>query len=89
VDNVKKSSTNLSEAVAKDRKDTMTTLRFNTIWDLPLVSRRDMNEAKGEAETDAAPVTEHFLTIWDSPRPPRAKAAASRRAWRRLPKFYI
>ncbi|MCE9681475.1 hypothetical protein [Halomonas alkalisoli] len=73
----------------KDRNDTMTTLRFNTIWDLPLVSRRDTNEAKGEAETDTAAVTERFLTIWDSPRPPRAKAAASKRARRRLPKFYM
>lgn len=76
---------------AKDRNDTMTTLRFNTIWDLPLVSRSDMNEAKGEAETetDTASITERFLTIWDSPRPPRAKAAASKRARRRLPKFYM
>lgn len=73
----------------KDRNDTMTTLRFNTIWDLPLVSSRDMNEAKGEAETDTASITERFLTIWDSPRPPRAKAAASKRARRRLPKFYM
>jgi hypothetical protein len=67
----------------------MTTLRFNTIWDLPLVIRRDTSEAKVDAETDQAPATERFLTIWDSPRSPRAKAAASKRARRRLPKFYM
>lgn len=65
----------------------MTTLRFNTIWDLPLFSPRDLNE--DESKTQTAPVTERFLTIWDSPRPPRAKAAASKRARRRVPKFYL
>ncbi|RCV89520.1 hypothetical protein [Billgrantia montanilacus] len=67
----------------------MTTLRFNTIWDQPLVSRRDTSEATVDAETDKASPTERFLTIWDSPRPPRAKAAASKRARRRLAKFYM
>jgi hypothetical protein len=61
----------------------MTTLRFSTIWDLPLVSRR-------EAEaTPAAPAAERFLTIWDSPRPRRSKAAEGKRPARKLSKFYI
>jgi hypothetical protein len=63
----------------------MTTLRFSTIWDLPLVSRRDVNEA----EADKATVTERFLTIWDSPRPRRSKTTTGKRAPRKLPKFYI
>lgn len=69
----------------------MTTFRFNTIWHLPLVRRRDLNEVKTEVkpETDTASVTERFLTIWDSPRPCRAKAAASKRARRRLSKFFL
>ncbi|MFQ3787195.1 hypothetical protein [Halomonas sp. A29] len=63
----------------------MTTLRFLTIWDQPLASRRDPSEV----ETDAAPLTERFLTIWDSPRPRQAKSNASKRAARKLPKFYL
>ncbi|EWH01981.1 hypothetical protein Q427_11130 [Halomonas sp. BC04] len=65
----------------------MTTLRFNTIWDLPRVSRGDLSKA--ESQTRTAPVSERFLTIWDSAPMPRAKAAASKRARRRLPRFYI
>ncbi|EWG99956.1 hypothetical protein Q427_22110 [Halomonas sp. BC04] len=87
VDNVKNSSTIFPEAVGKDRKDTMTTLRFNTIWDLSLVSRGERSE--GESRTRTAPVSERFLTIWDSAPLPRAKAAASKRARRRMPRFYI
>ncbi len=63
----------------------MTTLRFPTIWDLPSFNHRVANEAN----IDPAPFTERFLTIWDSPRPRRAKASAGKRASRKLPKFYL
>ncbi|MCC5884795.1 MAG: hypothetical protein JJU25_19420 [Halomonas sp.] len=61
----------------------MTTLRFPTIWDLPLPSRRGLSVD----ETVKAPVTERFLTIWDVPL--RAKKPKSKRAPRKLSKFYI
>ena len=52
----------------------MTTLRFNTIWDLPLFSPRDLNE--DESKTQTAPVTERFLTIWSRPLARLPKAGA-------------
>ncbi|MCE8021127.1 hypothetical protein HOP51_13565 [Halomonas sp. MCCC 1A11036] len=58
----------------------MTTLRFPTIWDLPLATRREA------AVTPATPTTERFLTIWDSPR--LTKAAKGKRSLRKLFKFY-
>jgi hypothetical protein len=61
----------------------MNTLRFPTIWDLPLPSRR----GRDIAESEAAPITERFLTIWDVPL--RAKKAKRKRAARKLPKFYL
>ena len=84
---MKNSSIIFPEAVGKDRKDTMTTLRFNTIWDLPRVSCGERSE--GESQNRTAPASERFLTIWDSAPLPRAKAAASKRARRRMPRFYI
>ncbi len=59
----------------------MTTLNFTSIWDLPLISRRETDEVAAPA-----PATERFLTIWDSPR--RVEASRKRTA-RKLPKFYI
>lgn len=61
----------------------MTTMRFPTIWDLPLPSRRHLSVEK----TAASPVTERFLTIWDVPL--RTKKPKSKRAPRKLSKFYI
>ncbi|MBA2777739.1 hypothetical protein [Billgrantia kenyensis] len=62
----------------------MTTLQFHTIWDLPLVSRRDA----APEQPGTAPITERFLTIWDNPNP-RRDEPASKRASRKLTKFYI
>ncbi|QTP54808.1 hypothetical protein HNO51_09015 [Billgrantia sulfidoxydans] len=59
----------------------MTTLRFSTIWDLPLATRREADE------TPAAPATERFLTIWDSPR--LTTSTKGKRSPRKLSKFYL
>jgi hypothetical protein len=62
----------------------MTTLRFPTIWDLPLADLRKASES----ETPNQAFIERFLTIWDSPQP-RRDEPASKRTSRKLPKFYL
>lgn len=60
----------------------MTTLNFTSIWDLPLISRREPT-----APAAPAPATERFLTIWDSPR--SVESASRKRPARKLSKFYM
>ncbi|WP_444677929.1 hypothetical protein [Halomonas sp. E19] len=60
----------------------MTTLNFTSIWDLPLISRREPTEPAA-----TAPAAERFLTIWDSPQ--RVESASRKRPARKLPKFYL
>ncbi|MCE8015451.1 hypothetical protein HOP62_05095 [Halomonas sp. MCCC 1A17488] len=59
----------------------MTTLRFSTIWDLPLAARREADEPP------TAPTAERFLTIWDSPR--LTTSTKGKRPPRKLAKFYL
>lgn len=82
MDNVKNHSTNAPEAVPEEPKQAMTTLRFSTIWDLPMLASR-------QTQADTATVTERFLTIWDSPRARLSNPTRRKRAPRKLPKFYL
>ena len=52
----------------------MQTLRFSTIWDLPLRHSRKSQKAK-----TATRYKQSFLTIWDNPRSSRSKVVSSQR----------